>query len=202
MYNISTIVNYIFEIGYLKRQDHSGWKLAGVKNPNSVAEHITVAAQIAYILTEMENELNPTDKINSEKVACMILFHDNAETRIMDQHKVASRYYSKKEGEKKAFEDQIELLNETMKNKLIQYNKEYSVRNTKEGIIAKDADWLEVAFQAKEYIDQGYESCWDWINSVEKAVETESAKKLIATIKETKFTDWWKDLKKMTYTKL
>lgn len=200
--NIQNIVNFIFELGHLKRQEHSGWKLAGVKNPDSVAEHVAVAAQIAYILCEMENESNQSMQVNPEKVACMILFHDNAESRTMDQHKVASRYYSKKDAEEKAFAEQISLLNGTMIAKLKQYDQEYSTRTTKEGIIAKDADWLEVAFQAKEYIDQGYESCWEFINNVEKAVETESAKKLITTMKNTKFTDWWKDLKKMTYTKL
>ena len=84
----------------------------------------------------------------------------------------------------------------------LEYFDEYENRNTKEGTIAKDADWIEMAFQAKEYVDMGYAEATDWIDNVEKAVETESAKKMIKEIKKTKFTDWWKGLKKMTYKKI
>jgi 5'-deoxynucleotidase YfbR-like HD superfamily hydrolase len=82
------------------------------------------------------------------------------------------------------------------------YLSEYENRTTQESIIARDADWLETAFQAKEYFDLGYESTVDFIDNVEKALETESAKKIIKEMKNTKFTDWWKGLKKMTYEKL
>ncbi|HBP00655.1 MAG: Metal dependent phosphohydrolase [Candidatus Moranbacteria bacterium GW2011_GWE2_47_10] len=193
---IKKIVNFIFEISSLKKIKHSGWILAGVDNPPSIAEHQFRAAQIGYILAELEGD------VSSEKVATMLIIHDNAEARIGDHNKVTSRYINKKEAEQNAFQEQIEGLGENIKNKWERYFEELETRNTKEGIIAKDADWLETAFQAKEYLDLGYKSAIDWINNVEKAVETESAKKIIAEMKNTEFTEWWKDLKKMTYTKL
>jgi len=194
--NIKNIVNFIFELNQLKRLRHSGWQLAGIKNPDTVAEHSLRAAQIGYILAIMEGDVNP------DKVATMLVIHDNAETRIGDQNKVSARYYSNGEPEEKAFIDQLDNLGEKIKIKWMKYFNEYEKRNTKEGIIAKDADWLEQAFQAKEYVDLGYVSAQDWIDNVEKAVETESAKKIIREMNKTKFTDWWKDLKKMTYKKL
>ncbi|MCK5211273.1 HD domain-containing protein [Candidatus Parcubacteria bacterium] len=194
--DIKNIVNFIFELNQLKRLKHSGMWLAGVKDPDSVAEHVMRAAQIGYILSVMEGDINP------EKVVSIIVMHDNAEARIADQNKVSARYYSNGKAEEKALNDQLELLGETIKKKWYGYYREFEDRNTKEGVVAKDADWLEQAFQAKEYVDQGYKSCQDWIDNTAKAIETDSAKKIMAEMQKTEFTDWWKDLKKMTYTKL
>ena len=191
-----SIVNFIFELNSLKRIKSSGWMLAGIENPHSIAEHQLRAAQIGYILAVMEGNENP------EKVAAMLMIHDNGEIRIGDQNKIAARYVDKKEAEKQAFNEQLDCLGETIKDKWRQYYEEFESRSSQEGIIAKDADWLEIAFQAKEYSDLGNDFVVDWINNVEKAVETESAKVLIKEMKQTKFTDWWKGLKKMTYKKL
>lgn len=192
--DIKGIVNFIFEIGQLKRQVHSGFQLCGVRQPASIAEHSLRAAQIGYILAEMEGA-------DPEKVASMMIIHDNAETRIGDQNKIASRYIGK-DVEGKAFDEQIAGLGDGLVVKWKAYFSELKNRNTKEGIVAKDADWLEIAFQAKEYADIGYRSAQDIIENVAKAVETESAKKIIEEMKKTEFSDWWDGLKKMTYEKL
>lgn len=193
---VNKVVNFIFELGQLKRQVHAGWWKIGIKEPVTVAEHAFRAAQIGYIIAVMEGDANP------EKVATMLIIHDNGETRIGDHDKVASRYIDKGDSEERAFFDQTEMLAEAIRNKWQSYFMEGEERNTKEGIIAKDADWLEVAFQAKEYVDIGYTAAQDWIDNVAKAVETESAKQIIAEMQNVKFTDWFNGLKKMTYKKL
>lgn len=193
---IKKIVNFIFELSQLKRQAHAGWWKIGIKHPVTVAEHVFRAQQIGYILAVMEGDANP------EKVVAILMLHDNAETRIGDQDKVAARYFSNNEAELKAFTEQTELLSEKIQKKWQAYFNEYESRTTKEGIVAKDADWLEQAFQAKEYVDTGYKAAQNWIDNVAKAVETESAKKIIAELKKTEFTEWYKDLKRMTYKKL
>jgi len=193
---IKSIVNFIFELNQLKLLKHSGWQLAGVRNPDSVAEHIWRAAQIGYILAVMEGDADP------EKVAAIVMIHDNGEARIGDQNKVSARYYSNSRAEDKAFTDQLKYLDNKIKEKWQNYFQQYKQRNTKEGIIAKDADWLEQAFQAKEYVDLGCTAAQDWINNVKKALETKSAKKILQEMQKTKFTDWWQGLKKMTYRKL
>lgn len=192
---LKKIVNFIFELNMLKRESHSGWKLAGVNHPDTVAEHTFRAMQIGYILAIMEN-------VNPEKVVTLLLIHDNPETRIRDHHKVSARYISTKEAQEKIIEEQCEGLGDYIKEKWKNYLHEFEVRDTKEGIVAKDADWLEVAFQGKEYLDRGYKSAQNWIDNVEVALETESAKKILEEMQKTEFTDWWKDLKKMTYQKL
>jgi len=194
--NIKKIVNFIFEINQLKRQRCSGVQLAGIKNPDTVAEHVFRAAQIGYILAVMEGDVNP------EKVVTMLVIHDNGEARVGDQNKVGARYFSNQKAEQQAFEDQLKNLGSEIEKKWQKYFLEYEKRSTKEGIIAKDADWLEAAFQAKEYMDLGNKFLIVWINNVAKALETKSAKKIIAEMKKTDFTDWWKGLEKMTYKKL
>jgi putative hydrolases of HD superfamily len=197
---MKNIVNYIFEIGVLKRERHNGFKLIGIDNLDSVAEHALRAAQIGYILTVLENKKHGTE-ISPEKVASILVFHDNGEVRIGDLHRVAAKYIDSREAERNAFADQVKYLPEEFKY-LVRYFEEIEERNTKEGIIAKDADWLEAAFSAKEYYDLGNELAMDWINNVGLALETESAKEIFKEMKETRFTDWWTGLKKSLYKKL
>lgn len=193
---IKKIVNFIFELSQLKRQTHAGWWKIGVKHPVTVAEHVMRASQIGYILAVMEGDADP------EKVVTILMIHDNAEARIGDQDKVAARYFSNSEAELKAFTEQTELLSESIQKKWQAYFNEFEERTTKEGIIAKDADWLEQAFQAKEYVDTGFKAAQNWIDNVSEAVETTSAKKIIAEMQKTTFTEWYNGLKRMTYTKL
>jgi putative hydrolases of HD superfamily len=194
--DIKKVVNFIFELGQMKRQVHAGWWKIGIKQPETVAEHVFRAAQIGYILAVMEGDADP------EKVVTIIMLHDNAETRIGDQDKVAARYFSNGEAEKKAFMEQTEFLSAEIQKKWQAYFNMYEERNTKEGIIAKDADWLEQAFQAKEYVDTGYKAAQNWIDNVAAAVETESAKKIISEMQKIEFTQWYEGLKRMTYKKL
>lgn len=193
--NIKKIVNFIFEINQLKRQRHSGFQLVGIKNPDTVAEHALRAAQIGYILAVMEGA-------NPERVASMLIIHDNGEARIGDQNKVSARYFSNKKAEQDALFEQTDNLGDKIGSSWKKLFLEYEDRTSLDGIVAKDADWLEQAFQAKEYIETGYKGAENWIENVEKALETESAKKIIQEMKKSSFIDWWKGLKKMTYKKL
>jgi len=195
------ITNYIFEMGMLAKEMHNGMKLIGTINLRSVGEHALRAAQIGYLLTILENEKNHSN-LNPEKVCSMLVFHDNGEIRIGDLHKIASRYIDSKEAEELAFKDQVSSLPEEAKTVLIKYFQEVEERNTQEGIIAKDADRLETTFEAKEQYDLGNTLAMDWIDSVETAFETESAKEIFKSMKETRFTDWWIGLKKTICKKL
>lgn len=191
------IIKYLSEILMLKRLKHEGVKLAGIEVPDSLADHITISTQIAYLLGEMEGA-------DSSKCVLMNLFHDNEECRLGDLNKVNARYINIKEAEKSAREDHFSNLPENMAKKVLPLLEEKEKRDTKEGIIAQDADWLEVAIQAKIYTEIGYDGCKNWIENVEKALETESAKEILKEIKENPdfLNYWWQGLKKMTYKKL
>ena len=195
--NKKKIKKFLSEIQMLKRVKHEGVKLAGVENPDSIAEHACLSAQIAFLLASIEGA-------DAVKCVLMNLFHDNEEARIGDHHKVSARYLDVRDAEKKAEKEHFNNLPEPIGKAIFELQEEKRRRNTKEGIIAQDADWLEVALQAKIYSELGYKGCKDWIDNVNRALETESAKEILAEIKkEPDFLNcWWKGLKKMTYKKL
>jgi hypothetical protein len=53
--------------------------------------------------------------------------------------------------------------------------------------------------QAKVYYESGAKGCWQWIENVEKALNTQSAKELLEIIKnDENFTScWWDGLMKV-----
>lgn len=188
---MSHIVRFIFEMLHLKHVKHEWVRLAGVEFPDSVAEHSLNAAQIGYILAIME-------WVDAQKVSAMLIRHDIGETRMGDIHKVGARYYAdKKKIENSVHDDQLQgfawdknitlLINEMMEKK------------TPEAIVAKDADYLEMAFQAKKYVEQWYVSCEDRIINVWNALKTESAKQIWKEMTISESTDRWRktNLKKL-----
>lgn len=60
---------------------------------------------------------------------------------------------------------------------------------THEAKIAKDADYLEMAFQAKKYLEAGHASAQNHMTNVVNALRTESGKKLYAQMIKTSSTD-------------
>lgn len=188
---LQKLTNLIFECLQLKEIKHEGWRMGGIPNPDSVAEHSLNAAQIAYILAKME-------WADANKCASILVWHDIAETRIGDLHKVATRYITNKmDIEERVMQDQFRDIE--FRSDIFELFHEYEHRTTIEGTIAKDADYLEQAFQAKKYMELGYAETEDWIINIGTALRTESAQKLWQELQITGFTDWWKkeNLKKL-----
>ena len=179
---IKKIVNLIFEAFHLKHVKHEGVRLVGVQFPDSVAEHSLNAAQIWYILAKME-------WADANKVAAILIRHDIWETRIWDMHKIWSRYFdNKKEVENHVVQDQFSDFD--FSDDLFSDLNEYSTRSTLEWNIAKDADYLEMAFQAKIYVEQGYQSAQDRIDNVWWALKTDAAKRVWSEMISHNSTDW------------
>lgn len=183
------IINYFFELGMLKKYHHNGPMAAGVKIPDTVAEHSHRAAIIAYFLGELEG-------VDAEKAACMLLFHDVPEARTGDHNKIAQRYIDRDRVEAKVIKDQVKSLPAALASKIQKMWLEESQCKTKLAKVAYDADLLETALQAKEYADLGYPTK-NWISNVKKNLKTASGKKLLKELEKTHFTDWWAGLKKI-----
>lgn len=185
------IINLIFQGLHLKQIKHEWWRFAWIHNPDSVAEHSLNAAQIWYILAKISNA-------DANKVAAMLVWHDLAEARIWDLHKVASRYFeNKKEAEDNAFRDTISWI-DFWEDIYDLYN-DYDNKLTLEWQIAKDADYLEQAFQWKYYKEIWYEHAQDWIDNVWISLKTQAAKDIWNEMTKSSFVDWWKEtnLKKL-----
>ena len=156
----ANVTKFIFELGQLKKVKRSGWWLAGIKEPESVAEHTQRTACIAYLLAKMENA-------NAEKTVVHAIFHDMHETRLNDLHKVGRRYINEWQNAKKqAMEEELSVLPESIGKELKELIDANNNDGTKEGVIVKDADLLECAFTAKEYLEIGYKEAQDWIDNV------------------------------------
>ncbi|EKD47979.1 MAG: hypothetical protein ACD_65C00190G0003 [uncultured bacterium] len=177
------ITHFVFELSNLKKFKHCGTKFAGIKDPDSLAEHALRASQIAYILAKLE-------EADIGKCILMTLTHDNGEIRVGDQHKISRRYFDIKPFEHKAFADQTRNLPRKIGRPLVELHQEFEDQKTLESHIARDADILETAFQAKEYYDNGYKTAKLWIESVKKQLKTTSAKKILKEMEKTHFTEW------------
>ena len=187
MTDYNSIADFIFEINNLKRFEHCGTKFAGVKHPDSIAEHVFRATQIGYVLACLEG-------IDPLKVIEICLFHDNGEVRVGDFHKIASKYIDSNSAENTAFEDQLKNLPPEIQARLTGIVSKYNDRDeTPEFSIAKDADLLETMFQAQEYLELGYPT-QRWIDNAEKVLRTKSAKKIYDAMKKKKIGDWWNEL--------
>jgi putative hydrolase of HD superfamily len=184
-----TFWNFVFEVGQLRNVRHEGWRLAGVENPESVAAHSLRASQIAYILAILEGHPNPSE------VCSICVFHDLEETRIGDIQKVASRYVSSDKAQ--AVSEQVAPLGD-IGQRVFSLWVQQEKRDTKAGTIAKDADYLDMAAMAKEYLERGYDYADDWIINIEKTLRTESAKQLMKELKSMSSCAWWQGLKKIS----
>jgi putative hydrolase of HD superfamily len=72
-------------MGLLKRYKRTGWMIAGIDNPESIAEHSFRTAIIGYLLAVIEGA-------DPAKTAAPCLFHDTQETRIGDVPSVGKAY--------------------------------------------------------------------------------------------------------------
>ncbi|MDF2378798.1 MAG: HD domain-containing protein [Candidatus Gracilibacteria bacterium] len=187
--NIKKLTHFVFEIGQLKRIPHIGWLHAGIKDPERVGEHVFRATQIAYLLADLEGA-------DENKTSMMTLIHDNGEARIGDHDLITRQYIDTKKAEQKAFNDQIQWLPPHIADKWKQLFEEREACETKEAQCSKDADMLEQAFQAKEYLDLGNPNAQRWIDQIEGALHTDSSKKIMQELKNTSFSDWWPEFKK------
>ncbi|NYZ75618.1 HD domain-containing protein [Candidatus Micrarchaeota archaeon] len=179
------VLNYFFEAGQMRFVRNSGWWVAKVRDPISIAEHSHRSAVIAYVLAKLEGSENPA------RVAVKALFHDMHETRLLDRHKIASKYLkTPKDVERKAEADQCELLGKEVGGELLEL-----LGSEEDKTIFKDADYLEMAVTAREYYDVGYKDAWDWIERVSQVLKTKTAKQLCELLKKTDSGDWWKGLK-------
>jgi putative hydrolase of HD superfamily len=126
----------------------------------------------------------------------MCIFNDLHEARINDLHKVGQRYIDFRSAETKAHKEQTDSLGDIGKE-IFNLHREFQNQKTKEAVVARDADLLENALQAKEYIESGYKDAQDWINNIKTIIKTDSGLKMWDIIDKTSSNDWWKGLKKI-----
>lgn len=182
-------VNLFAEAGLLKHVKRSGWWVAGIKDPESVADHCFRTAVIGYYMAHAEG-------VDTYKVTTMSLFNDIHESRINDLHKMGHYYIDFKDAEKRVFDDQMKDIDGDVSSELSQLRNEYDAQETKEAVVARDADILECLLQAKEYYDNGHTKAKKFFKTAPDHLKTKTAQKLWETIKNWDSGEWWENVVK------
>lgn len=169
-----------FEVGALANTPRSGFFFLG-SGSQSVAEHTNRVAYIGMVLAMLDSS------VDSGKVVKMCLLHDLAEARTSDLNYVHQKYVTADE------ESAIKALVKTLDfgDKLLELLEEYKRRESREALLAKDADNLEWILSLKEQSDIGNSRAESWMPSAVQRLKTEVAKKLAMEILTTKADAWW-----------
>jgi putative hydrolase of HD superfamily len=180
---LHAIARYFYEIGHLKYSKRSGWWLAGVKDPESVAEHSFRVAVIGYVLAVMEGA-------DPAVTAAICLFHDTAETRLGDIPSSSKRYLSHA-GSEAIVTDQVRGFPQPLASSILALIGDYQSQHSHEAQLAKDADRLECLIQAREYEDQGFRRAREWMVNNAAKVHSDSARRLATICLEAPSGQWW-----------
>lgn len=167
---MSRLTGLLYEMGLLKRYRRTGWLVAGVRDPESIADHSFRTAIIASVIAALEGG-------DPERAAFMSLFHDTQETRITDIHHLARRYLTAPPNEE-VTADQVRGLPGPVAEMVRGAVGEYEEKVSLEAVCARDADKLECLIQAVEYREQGHLNMQPWIDSSLAALKTSSARRL------------------------
>lgn len=181
---LEAITRFIYESGHLKLSKRQGWWQAGIKDPESVAEHSFRVAVIGYVLALMEDA-------DPALTATICLFHDMIETRIGDIPNVA-KHYSSPEPPEVITDDQVAGMPSILARGIKDLVRRYSEQAAPEAILAKDADKLECIMQAREYQTQGYQNVEPWITSNFAKLKSDSGRRLAVMSQELPPDQWWK----------
>jgi putative hydrolases of HD superfamily len=179
---LKKLSHYLFEISTLSKVARSHrQRLLTSDLSDNIASHSYLVSVVAYFLAELEG-------VDSGKTLLMALFHDTAETRTGDHNWIAKKYVKSFESE--AVKDQLKGLpsERTLLNNYI----EYENRESKESLVAKDADIIAQIILLKEYEQNGNLVAKKWLKNKlnQKGLQTVSGKKLAKEITSSSPDDW------------
>ena len=174
------IVNFLFEVGMLKKTPRTGFQFLG-SGRESVAEHVLSTMFIGYTLCKLRGD------VDELKVLRMCLVHDLPEARTGDMNYVYKKYVTVDEN--KAVRELTEelLFGDEIKTVIDEFNE----KKTEESLIAHDADQLSLIFQLKECEDLGNKYSREWIAFAVKRLLTDTAREMADTAIETDSSLWW-----------
>jgi putative hydrolase of HD superfamily len=172
--------NFLFEVGILAKTPRSGFYFLG-SGQQSVAEHTHRAVYVGFTLSMLAGD------VDTSRVMQMCLMHDLAEGRTSDLNYVHQKYAHA--DEQKAIEDIATSVPFGARIKEILY--EYEQRASKESLLAKDADQIELLLSLREESDTGNTRATTWIPALVKRLKTTEGQTLAQAILATPSDEWW-----------
>lgn len=178
--SIRAITLFFFETGMLARTPRAGFQFLGTGKQN-VAEHTNRVGYIVYALGKLDGT------VNIGRMLEMALFHDVAEARISDLGYVHQKYVTK--DEHAAVRDMTVAL--PFGADIVETLREYEARESRESVLVKEADNLELLLRVKEEIDNGNTRAQSWLPPIVARLQTGTAKELADMILKTNSDAWW-----------
>jgi putative hydrolase of HD superfamily len=177
------MVDYLYEMGLLKRLPRAGWLVAGIDHPESVAEHSFRAAIIGYLLASMEGA-------DPARTALLCLFHDTQESRIGDVPRVGKSYVVTAPNPQ-VTADQVAGFPSEIGQAVRALVDDYEGQESDEARLARDADKLECLIQAREYQAHGHD-VQPWVETAAAALRSEAARRFADAFRRARPDQWWK----------
>ncbi|WP_066955894.1 HD domain-containing protein [Streptomyces lushanensis] len=169
--DLSAVAHFLFEAGTLKQARRTGWWMAGVRDPESVAEHSWRTSLIATIIAKLEGA-------DPARAAFLAVWHDTQETRTGDVNYLGKKYSAGAADPREVTADQTAGMPDALASTVRDLVAEYEAKESPEAICAKDADKLECLLQGIEYKAQGYGNAQRWIDNSRARLVTETAQRL------------------------
>jgi len=147
-----------YELYRMKSILRTGWMFRGIKNGESLSDHCFGTTLLALFLLEEEKNLDAL------KVLKMAILHEAGEVRIGDVTHPSKKYLTNKDvAELEAVKDIFKEFN----NEYTELIKEFIECNTKEALLVKAADKLDMMLTAYLYELNGAKSLSDFWENLE-----------------------------------
>jgi putative hydrolase of HD superfamily len=184
-HELDQVVRLAYEWGSLKQLPRTGWTRTGIDRPESVADHTTRTAMLAWLVAGLEGA-------DQERAATLALFHDSQESRTGDLDHVGRNYLQAVSNEQ-VTADQAEALPRPLAAALRRLVADYEGRGSLEADCARDADKLDMLLQALEYREAGRGSLEPFIQTALAGLRTASGRRLGEAALRVSPAAWWQE---------
>jgi putative hydrolases of HD superfamily len=181
--DLTAVARFLYEAGTLKSTKRSGWWMAGVKDPESVADHSWRTALIASVIAKLEGA-------DPAQAAVLAVWHDSQETRSGDVNHLGKRYTQGAADPRDITADQVADMPKVLADAVRDLVAEYEAQESLEAVCARDADKLECMIQGIEYRDQGYVNAQRWVDNSRRRITTKSGQAIADAVLATGSLDW------------
>lgn len=145
---VDDIIGFFDTVNTLKWTKRRGWVAkVNVKEPESVADHCYMTALMCMVLADLKG-------LDSAKAVKIALLHDVAESVLGDY--MPGEISSKKKREDAVAKNLLKKLPAGIRRQYEKLWTEYRKGTSKEAILVREIDKLEMAHQAKDYLKKGY----------------------------------------------
>lgn len=174
--SVEKIINAYGYVLKLKKLKRNGWLLMKIKDPESVADHIFAMCFLAILLIDEK-------KFDLKRILTQIIIHEICEAKVGDITPYDNYTLQEKSDMEK--EAAYEILNELDESgELYSYWEEFELKKSKEGMITKDIDKLELVLQAFFYEKDIDVNLIEFYDNAKKSIENQEILEIVDSLLE------------------